>query len=137
FCIQLLGGWFALLTPLVVTFVVVPIFDLLAGVDTRNPGAETPRPAARALLRLATCLAVPVEVALLLWGAWVVSRPSLPALDLAGAVLAAGIAGGVIGITVAHELIHRRSRLDPPLGGGLLASLGCLPPPIHHLARPP
>ena len=128
------GGWYTLVSPLVMTFVAVPVFDVLMGVDTRNPSEAPPGLLARAIYRLATWVAVPVEAALLLWGAWYVTRPEASGLELLGIGVAVGISGGVTGITVAHELVHRAGRVDRLLGSVLLAQVSYLHWAIEHVA---
>lgn len=128
------GGWYTLVSPLAMTFVAVPVFDVLMGVDPRNPPETPPGRCARAIYRLATWTSVPVQMALLLWGAWYITRPAASPLEVVGIGVAVGISGGVIGITVAHELIHRSSRVDRILGGVLLALVFYLHWAIEHVA---
>jgi len=132
FCLR--GGWYTLVSPLVMTFVAVPTFDVLMGVDTRNPSEAPPGRMAAAAYRLAAWLAVPVEAALLIWGAWYVTRPERSGLEALGIGVAVGFSGGVTGITVAHELIHRASRVDRLLGGVLLGFVSYLHWAIEHVA---
>ena len=73
-------------------------------------------------------------LAFLFFMAWRVIEPARTAIEIIGGVLSAGIAGGVVGITVAHELIHRRSRVDRFLGGVLLASMSYLHWALEHVA---
>jgi alkane 1-monooxygenase len=115
-----MGSFYTLLAPVVLTFVAVPILDVLIGVDTRNSPEAPPSAAKAALFRLATWLAVPLQGALLWWGAAFVTKPTASLVELTGVVVAVGTTGGVIGITVAHELAHRASRLDRGLGKLLL-----------------
>ena len=132
--IALQGGWWAVIAPLGVTFGLVPIVVVLMGVDSRNPREQAPGLPARVLFRIATWLAVPVLLAFLFFMAWRVIQPAATAIEIVGGVLSAGIAGGVVGITVAHELIHRRSRVDRFLGGVLLASMSYLHWALEHIA---
>ena len=134
FALALRGGYYTFVAPLVMTFVAVPVFDALIGLDIRNPSDAAPGPLARALFRLATWVAVPSQAALLGWGLWFATRAKTSPVELVGALLAVGITGGVIGITVAHELIHRSSRLDRILGGLLLALVSYLHWAIEHVA---
>jgi alkane 1-monooxygenase len=113
------GGYYTLLAPLAATFVAVPLLDVVIGVDTRNP-ATAPGVFKAALFRLATWLALPFQVGILLWGASKVAMPSSTLVTIVGATIAVGMTGGVIGITVAHELVHRSSRLERAVGRTLL-----------------
>jgi len=128
------GGYYTFVAPLAMTFVAVPLFDALIGLDTRNPSDTAPDRWAAVLFRLATWVAVPSQAVLLGWGLWFVTRPHTSALELVGALLAVGITGGVNGITVAHELVHRSSRLDRVLGNILLALVSYLHWAIEHVA---
>ena len=134
FALALRGGYYTFVAPLAMTFVAVPLFDALIGRDTRNPSDASPGRLARALFRLATWIAVPSQAALLAWGLWFATRPEALPVEIVGALLAVGITGGVIGITVAHELVHRSSRLDRALGAVLLAMVSYLHWAIEHVA---
>ena len=128
------GGIYTLIAPIGVTFVAVPIFDALLGVDTRNAPESPASPWAQALFRLAVWLALPVQAGVLLWGATVATNPSASAVEVVGAVVAVGMTGGVIGINVAHELIHRSSRVDRALGSALLVMVFYFHWGIEHVA---
>ena len=110
------------LTPLWV-FVVFPLLDTWIGLETRNPApAHEARLAADALARALPLAALPACAALLAWGA-----PRFAALATADVVAALGLAvsigivGGAIGITYAHELIHKPTALERNAGGLLLS----------------
>lgn len=128
------GGLYTLIAPLVITFVAVPVFDALMGIEIRNPTESPPGRFSKAIFRLATWLALPIQVALLLWGTWTATRPLVAPVEIVGKVVAVGIIGGVIGITVAHELVHRASRLDRTFGGVLLTLVFYLHWAIEHVA---
>ena len=53
---------------------------------------------------------------------------------MVGWTVAVGIVGGVLGITVAHELVHRSSALDRRFGGILLLMVSYLHWAIEHVA---
>jgi alkane 1-monooxygenase len=110
--------------PLALAFVVVPLVEML-----------WPRPAARAAeaetktrwrlyYRLLPAASLPAQLAMLfvagdLWQSDVLGVPGRAAL-----LLATGIYSGMFAITIAHELIHRRSRVERGLGGLLLSTVG-------------
>jgi alkane 1-monooxygenase len=115
-------GLWNLLTPVWV-FVVFPLIDTRVGLDTRNPPpALEAALAAEPGYRLLPLAALPAHALLLLWGA-----PAFVALAggnpmaAAGLGLSVGIVGGAIGITYAHELIHKPTPLERNAGGVLLA----------------
>jgi alkane 1-monooxygenase len=128
------GGVYTLVAPIAVTFVAIPILDALIGVDTRNPDESPASPLKATMFRLATWLALPLQSLILLWGAAVVTRPSVATVELVGAIVAVGMTGGVIGITVAHELVHRSSRVDRALGNALLVLVSYLHWATEHVA---
>jgi alkane 1-monooxygenase len=128
------GGVYTLLAPLALTFVAVPIFDALMGIELRNPTEAPAGRFATLMFRLATWLAVPGQAAVLLWGAWSVTRPSASPIEIVGMIVTTGMTGGVVGITVAHELVHRASRVDRALGGVLLTMVSYRHWGIEHVA---
>ena len=115
-------GLWNLLTPFWV-FVVFPLIDTWIGIDTRNPppgaGADSSDAARYRMLPLA---ALPAYSLMLLWAA--PRAAGLAAQNpaaAAGLCLSVGIVGGAIGITYAHELVHKPTALERNAGGLLLA----------------
>jgi len=111
-----------LLTPVWV-FVVFPLIDTRIGLDTRNPPpALEPVLAAEQGYRLLALAALPAHALLLLWGGptFVALAGGSP-MAAVGLGLSVGIVGGAIGITYAHELIHKPTPLERNAGGLLLA----------------
>jgi len=115
-----------LLLPPLALFVVLPIVDFLIGIDERNPYDNRAVDARRELLlRTLPGLALP-GVLLNLWlilhvlthAAW------LSAFGAVTLIWSAGIISATLGITAAHELIHKDSRLERCTGGLLLAMVG-------------
>jgi alkane 1-monooxygenase len=111
-----------LLTPFWV-FVVFPLLDTWVGLDRRNPLPESETAlAAQIRWRLLPLAALPAFALLLLWGAPrfadLMDASPLAALELG---IAVGIVGGAIGITFAHELIHKSTALERNAGGVLLS----------------
>jgi len=108
------GAWLWL--PVGVVFVGVPLFDMLLGKARRDVEAGSQRG-----FDLAVELWLPCEVALLGFAlVEVTQRPPAGALEWIGILLAVGIATGGGGITVAHELMHRRGKLHRALGEALM-----------------
>ncbi|MBI5790478.1 MAG: alkane 1-monooxygenase [Rhodocyclales bacterium] len=111
-----------LLTPFWV-FVAFPLIDTRVGLDTRNPppGADAALSAATSY-RWMPLAALPAHALMLLWGApTAVALAAESPLGAAGLCLSVGIVGGAIGITYAHELIHKPTALERNAGGLLLA----------------
>jgi alkane 1-monooxygenase len=78
-------------------------------------------------------LAAPVLVGLVIWASWVVTHRGLTPVELAGLLISVGICTGGLGITVAHELIHKASWFDRRLGQLLLLNVGYMHFYIEHL----
>lgn len=121
-----LGEWFALpllsafLTPLVL-FVVIGVLDHGIGVDLRNPDADEAAAVRTDLwLRALPVSVLPVCAALTCWGGWVAATSDASLASKAGLAVAVGIVNGVLGITAAHELIHRVARWERGVGAALL-----------------
>jgi len=100
-----------------VAFVAIPLIDALVGRPRRGDGRPVPIPFVRWIPRLQ----LPLQAALLI-GA-VRLAPELPVGQLLVFALAVGTVTGGIGITIAHELGHRSSRLDRAIARALLVSV--------------
>jgi alkane 1-monooxygenase len=111
-----------LLTPFWV-FVIFPLLDTWMGIDKRNPSPETDAIfAADTGYRWLPLVALPAYVAMLIWSGPAYVTLSGESLAAAlGLALSVGIIGGAIGITFAHELIHKPTALERNVGGLLLA----------------
>lgn len=111
---------FSFWTPFVV-FAVVPAVDWIIGTDTANPAPDAMAALERdAWYRWLPMLALPVCGALLLWGAFALAGGTYGTVGRIGHVVSIGACMGIVGITAAHELIHKSGRLDQRIGGVLL-----------------
>lgn len=113
------GAWFWL--PVAALYVGVPIVDAIARPNPLHPSAaEVVDLEHDPLFRLITWLWVPLHVALVIWA--VDLAATMPVgLPWAGLVVSVGSIGGAVGITFAHELVHRSGRFERVLGDVLLA----------------
>ena len=90
----------------------------------RAPNGRAPnRPAPHRLNALPTWLWPPLQFAVLGWVLWEIHLGRLAPFEAIGLGLALGLATGGVGITDAHELIHRRAWWERFLGQALLASV--------------
>jgi alkane 1-monooxygenase len=125
-----LAAWY----PLFFLFVLLPAFDYALGRDSANVPAERERDvAAQFWFRALTLLALPVQLALLLWSARWFAQAGLEPAGSVGWLLSQGVTGGILAINTAHELIHKDGRLEPWCGGLLLASVGYHGFKVEHL----
>lgn len=107
-----------------VFFIAIPVLDLLLGRAARPSSfAEIERLEGNRFLRFVLHAWVPIQLALLGWGAWLVGSGALAALDAALFTLSVGLATGATGITIAHELGHKRAALDRLLARVLLVAV--------------
>ena len=94
-----------------------PVLDIISGRDPFNPSPKNKKELRDDLLfRLITWFWVPVELSLTAYGMWWILQPGRPPFEIAGMILAIGITNGVIGITFAHELIHKSNKFEQFLG---------------------
>ena len=112
-------GWFIWL-PLGVVFVALPIIDGLAGGPELS--REAPELAFNRWFRVVTWLWVPVQLGLIAWLVRTVPRTNLTPHEIVLATMSVGAVTGAIGMTFAHELIHRNHFLKDgrpvrPIGG--------------------
>ena len=116
-----LAAWF----PTFFLFVLLPIADYLSGRDTRNPDddADAERLEGSRWYSALLFAVVPVQFALLAWSAHQFATLPLDASGIAGWLWAQGVVSGTLAINVAHELIHKRSRVEQWTGGLLLAGV--------------
>jgi len=124
-----LTGWidaFAWL-PMLVLFVLLPIIDAWLGADASRPpddGETFESLQGTSAYRWLTLFCVPMQWMLLAWSLWHWHQTPFGGAGTVGWLVSLGVVGGVLAINVAHELIHKAGRLEPMLGGVLLASVG-------------
>jgi alkane 1-monooxygenase len=126
------GGLWTLL-PVGLLLGVLPIVDWIGGLNLRNPEQDEPELSANPWFRAITWAWVPVQYVMILWAASVVASQQLTAAELVGLTLSTGIVAGTIGITFAHELVHRPGRLELALGEILLTSTSYTHFAIEHV----
>ncbi len=107
------GGYWNLLTAVFV-FVLIPIADYAVGLDTRNvPKEQVPFISEEWFYRFVTYVWTYVQVAFVVWACFAVSANRLTSpLEWVAFVMGVGLVTGGIGITVAHELGHKKSKLE-------------------------
>jgi alkane 1-monooxygenase len=107
---------------LIVGVLVIALLDFVFGRDARNPapGAMPALEGARLYSWILYVCAV-ADLALIVWGASVVGTLS-PVQGL-GLMLSVGFVTGAQGITIAHELGHKRSKAERLLARALLTAV--------------
>ncbi|MDA3896776.1 MAG: alkane 1-monooxygenase [Desulfobacteraceae bacterium] len=111
-----LGGIYTFMTPFLV-FGVGPLLDFIIGTYTRNPSEESEKKLeANNWYKMVTIFCAPIQLAVVFWGAYVVSYGNLSALELVGFILSIGISSDILGLSAAHELAHRiNGKFEPML----------------------
>lgn len=97
-------------------FVMTPIMDELSGSKEENPSGEVEEGNKRNLaFDFWLWLWVPVQLAIMIFGGYKVAFEALTTVEFIGVSLSTGIVTGGIGITIAHELMHRQGSFERAL----------------------
>ena len=124
------GGWWTFL-PVFVVFVGVPILDMLAGVaESARVSPDLDR---NSWFKLVTWAWVPLQLGTLAWVLATAMTGRLDTHELIGMTISMGVIGGAVGITFAHELVHRRQPFERALGEILLATVSYTHFAIEHV----
>jgi alkane 1-monooxygenase len=127
----LLGGWWNFLVP-ICCFVVYPfvnVFISFPAPDTQDSDQKYP---SSAYSNVALSF-VPVLVALTGWSLYAAGDASITRISFAGLALSVGIVNGVLGFTLAHEFIHRFSKIEQAAGYLLLLQNNYMHYGIEHV----
>jgi len=120
FYLQNYNPW-ALVSPLFVGFVLVPIFDVFFGTDRTNPPEEiVPQLDQDQYYRWLTYAAIPLHFIALIVSLWFIGNYSLEPGFYIGFAIVVGIFGG-LAINTAHEIGHKNTKLDRLLSRIVLA----------------
>lgn len=95
-------------------FIILPLIDQAAGLNTANvPEAAVKEEGEAFYYRFVTYIWAYLQMGLVLWGCYVVTTGALTStLAWVGFILSFSLITGGIGITVAHELGHKKSSLE-------------------------
>ena len=114
-----LGGFYNLLTFFVI-YTAVPLVDFLL-VDPSNPNRNQEQKLRRdPYFKLLTWIYVPVQALFMVFAVYLVVNEPLNVWELLGFSISIGFLTGGIGITLAHELMHKKSKIDQFLSKMLL-----------------
>ena len=107
-------------------FVAVPIMDIVVGKDPVNPEPDNEQMlTGQTFYKLLTLACLPLMAICIFGSAYLLLQ--WEELSLLGQILFAlstGLVGGIVGINVSHELIHKNAQLEK-VSGGLMLSLVC------------
>eukprot|EP01094_Clydonella_sp_ATCC50884_P016562 TRINITY_DN274_c0_g1_i1.p1 TRINITY_DN274_c0_g1~~TRINITY_DN274_c0_g1_i1.p1 ORF type:complete len:646 (+),score=233.36 TRINITY_DN274_c0_g1_i1:55-1992(+) len=128
------GGGVLTYLGVVMAYVVMPLVELLAPIDTYNPTREQCKRLEHQLaFRLLTWLYAPVPAIMVVWCAYLVSTSDYSWFELVGIVCSSALVTGGIGITVAHELMHKQNSFEQYLSMFILIFTGYMHFFIEHL----
>ncbi len=131
-----IGGWGFYFTH-ILTLLLHPFFDeLVAGpekmADT-DPSGKRPPTAYSQVCQFLLCAYVPLQVTMVIWALWLFPQDHLSWFERGGLLWSTGLTTGAVGITAAHELVHRPRRFDRFLGLTLLACVTYMHFRIEHV----
>ena len=104
------------ISPFIWVFVLVPIIDLLLPYLNKDD-LELKE---NVFHNFSILIVLPCILFLIIFGLYIVSNPNITILAAAALGAAVGMSGGSIGITTAHELIHRKNKFMRGIGVLLL-----------------
>ncbi|MCX8507922.1 MAG: fatty acid desaturase, partial [Rhodobacteraceae bacterium] len=114
------GGW-TLLVGILYGWVILPLLDVVLGLNRDNPSTDTPE---QDLFwyRLITLIWAPIQ-ACVLYGAiwWMTHTDHLALWEKLYFFVGVGVMTGAVGIVYAHELMHQKNRTERWLADILLA----------------
>jgi|688.fasta_scaffold46931_2 alkane 1-monooxygenase len=127
------GGVCAWVTVLFV-FIGIPLLDALFGRDRKNMDPESEKDLSKSTLHNLMLYAhLPLQISLIGLLGWVWAKPDIPLWVRIGWILSVALSTGGIGITVAHELIHRRTVAERWIGRLLLMTVMYMHFAIEHV----
>lgn len=96
------------------SFILIPLIDQQLGIDTANPTESEIKIKGEAFYyRFVTYIWTYVQLAFVFWGCYVISDGNISnTIEWIGFVVSFSLVTGGIGITVAHELGHKKSSLE-------------------------
>ena len=104
------------ISPFIWVFVLVPLIDLaLPYLSKQDPDLKE-----NIFHNFSILIVLPCIIFLIVFGLFVVTDPTVSLLTAAALGAAVGMSGGSIGITTAHELIHRQNKYMRGIGVVLL-----------------
>lgn len=104
----LIGGWWNFITP-VLCFIVHPVYCLINKNRSAHHEHEPPsHPSVQ--YRLVALFFIPVLVTLTSWS--IIVSKEATVIEFIGLFISVGIINGIIGFTLIHEFIHRKSWLE-------------------------
>jgi alkane 1-monooxygenase len=132
--LSMYAGGYAVWLPVLYVFILIPVAELWVGTNKNNADYEAEQKAKKSLTySLVLWLFVPIPFLLTAYLGYLYHTRSLEGLEIAGMLLSIALCNGGIGITIAHELVHRTSSGQRWLGRILLLSVLYMHFAIEHV----
>lgn len=108
-----LGSWWNYMA-IIHAFIILPILDQMVGIDTTNISKEkAPLISKELYYRLITYIWAIFQLGFVVWGCYAIASGAMNTwVELIGFTVGFSIVTGGIGITVAHELGHKKEELE-------------------------
>lgn len=117
-----LGGWYTFM-PFVILYAGIPLVDAFI-TDSVNPDPSIEKQLAKErFFRYVTYCFVPIQYLMIAYGVHVVSTQVLTWYEWIGFAASTGLISGGVGINLAHEMMHKNSKLQHALSKCLLSSV--------------
>ena len=114
------NNWFTI----AFVFIAIPLLDIAIGRDRSNPEEdELESLKGDHFFKTVLHIYVPIQLLLLVWGGYIAGSGALSASQWIAFSLSIGIVTGAIGITAAHELLHKKSSKEKWMSKILLGSV--------------
>jgi alkane 1-monooxygenase len=115
--------------PIVVMYGLLTVVDYACGTSIQQPSLEVDEP----MVKLWPLLTLPVQFGLIALGLYMLQTLTLSTLGVTGLCVSVGLLTGILGITTAHELIHKSSKLETTVGGFLLSTVCYASFKVEHI----
>ncbi len=113
-------GYWSFFGPLI-AFVAIPTLEqLLPRIKTNHDEEAEPAKSTHAFFNILLYLNLPIQFGLLIYYLYLVTYVDLDMVELIGKTLSMGLACGILGINVAHELGHRTQKAEQAMAKVLL-----------------
>jgi alkane 1-monooxygenase len=123
----MLGGAWSWLTVATAPAALVVLDGVLGGDEDTPAGPDA------WVYRLLPWLYIPLQIAVIVWGAAVLGGPGVGLVRALGLTASVGFTGGVFGMLAAHDMVHSRRSVERGLGLTMLAAMGYMHFRIAHI----
>ena len=108
-----------------IVFGIVPVLDFIVGKDPTNPDefTDVPTMSQQTIYRVFALVIAMVWLGVLYFCGHIFATNDFSLLGQVGWIMSTGTIGGVVGIMIAHELVHKDEKIENWMGGLVLSSV--------------